>query len=67
MGAVIRFPSERRTAQCGGGLDEQRESATIVILPVVRIERMSEMASDGSAPDSNSAPGRKRRPRSSRT
>ena len=67
MGTVIRFPGERRSAQGGGSVNEQFESATITILPVVRVERMSDNPSDGLAPDTNTAPGRKRRRRSSLT
>ncbi len=65
MGTVIRFPSERRIAQPWAGVPEFREPATIMILPVVRIERMDESPFDGLGPDS--APGRKRRRPSSRT
>jgi hypothetical protein len=67
MGVVIRFPGERRSAQGRMGVIEHRDEATITILPVVRIERMSEAPTDGVAPDSNSASRRKRRRRNSRT
>jgi hypothetical protein len=67
MGTVIRFPDERRAARGGSDAMEHHESAIIVILPVVRIERLDGTPFDGFAPDSNTAPGRKRRRRSSRT
>ena len=67
MGTVIRFPGERRAAQGGASATDHHESATIMILPVVRIERMDESPFDGFAPDSNTAAGRKRRRPSSRT
>jgi hypothetical protein len=67
MGTVIRFPDERRTARGGSDAIQHHESATIMILPVVRIERMDGNPFDGFAPDSNTAPGRKRRRPSSRT
>jgi hypothetical protein len=67
MGTVIRFPGERRFAEGGAAVTEHRDTAIIVILPVVRIERMTETPSDGFAPDSNSASRRKRRRRGSRT
>ena len=63
MGTVIAFPRERRAA--GGRADEIPDGAMIIILPVVRVERGDD-PSDGRAPDSSSAPGRKRRRRSSR-
>jgi hypothetical protein len=67
MGAVIRFPGERRSAHGGGDANDRRESATIMILPVIRIERTDDSPTDGLAPDTNTSAGRKRRPRNSRT
>jgi hypothetical protein len=67
MGTVIRFPGERRSALGRAGVIEHRDAATIMILPVVRIERTTEAPTDGLAPDSSSASRRKRRPRNSRT
>jgi hypothetical protein len=62
MGIVIKFPDERvvsgERGACGDG-------ATIVILPVVRIERGTDGPSGGLEPGASS-PGRKRRRRSSR-
>jgi hypothetical protein len=66
MGTVIRFPGERRSAEAGACAIDERDSAVILILPVVRIERMSETPTDGFAPDGNSASRRKRRRRTSR-
>jgi hypothetical protein len=59
MGTVITFPASRhacRSCHPGSG---QAESATIIILPVVRIERCDEGPSDGLSQGSSS--GRKRR------
>ena len=53
------------SAPCSYGAFEL--TAIVVILPVVRIERMTETPTDGFAPDSNSASRRKRRRRGSRT
>ncbi len=39
MGTIIKFPNEGRIVRFGRGVDE---SATIIILPVVRIERYAE-------------------------
>ncbi len=61
MGNVIDFPVEQRllarpvSADAGNG--------RVIILPVVRVERAPDMPSDGIAPGSGTAPGRKRRRR----
>jgi hypothetical protein len=62
MGTVIKFPDERIG---GGERSERGVGATIVILPVVRIERGTDGPSGGLEPGASS-PGRKRRRRSSR-
>jgi hypothetical protein len=62
MGTVIKFPDERVV---GGQRGDLGAGATIVILPVVRIERGPDGPSGGLEPGA-SAPGRKRRRRSSR-
>lgn len=63
MGTVITFPESRR-----GGRDFHQgahgESATIIILPVVRIDRFSDEPTDGLSEGPST--GRKRRRRSSR-
>jgi hypothetical protein len=38
MGTIVKFPDEGRIVRFGR-LDEAEESATVIILPVVRIER----------------------------
>jgi hypothetical protein len=62
MGTVIKFPDDRIV---GGERGERGVGATIVILPVVRIERGTDGPSGGLEPGA-STPGRKRRRRSSR-
>jgi hypothetical protein len=62
MGTVIKFPDER---VAGGERGGRGDGATIVILPVVRIERGPDGPSGGLEPGASS-PGRKRRRRSSR-
>lgn len=42
MGTVLRFPTERRQAVAGDGARAAGLAGSIVILPVVRIERMLE-------------------------
>lgn len=62
MGTLIKFPDERVAGDERGG---ERGDATIIILPVIRIERGSDEPSGGCEPGT-SAPGRKRRRRGSR-
>jgi hypothetical protein len=59
MGVVIKFPDERVAASERSG---RGAGATIVILPVVRIERGTDGPSGGLEPGA-STPGRKRRRR----
>lgn len=60
MGTVITFPAERCSARHGasGG-----EDATVIILPVVRIERYDDAPSGGLEPAASAASRRKRRKR----
>ena len=59
MGTVIAFPAERPAR---ASLSQPRgDEATVVILPVIRIERHDDEPS-GAAPDATS-PGRRRRKR----
>ena len=39
MGTVIRFPDQRRKARANEQTRERTATATVVILPVIRIER----------------------------
>ena len=60
MGMVIRFPLEERIAHDSRHAGAIIEPATVIILPVVRIERHIE------EPDAGNTPGRGRRGRSTR-
>ena len=60
MGEVIQFPDDAASAR-GRYVDANSEPATVIILPVVRIERGPDDSSDQSQSGSNS--GRKRRRR----
>lgn len=62
MGEVIRFPDGAGTARGGKYVDAKTEPATVIILPVVRIERGPD-GSDGIAPKSGNTGGRRRRRR----
>ena len=47
MGIIIKFPDEERILRFGRAVDE---SATIIILPVIRIERYADPHADGLEP-----------------
>ena len=63
MGTIIEFPAASR--RLGSTMDgAPREGmGTILILPVVRIERNTDETSGGSGPEEGTAPGRRRRRR----
>ena len=63
MGIVVAFPEARSVAH--DGVERSAGSATVIILPVVRIERYDEGPS-GDIEPSATASGRKRRRRASR-
>jgi hypothetical protein len=62
MGAIIEFPADAASRRPGASIGAaQREGmGTILILPVVRIERD---ADGGRGPEEGAAPGRRRRRR----
>ena len=64
MGTIIDFPADaasRRPALSMNGAHDGL--GTILILPVVRIERESDETNDGRGPEAGTAPGRRRRRR----
>jgi hypothetical protein len=63
MGTLIQFPQDRRVERAGTRVD-MGESAVVLVLPVIRIERAPDHP--GGEPDADSAAGRKRRRRSPR-
>jgi hypothetical protein len=63
MGIVVSFPEVRSAGRDAG--DARAGSATVIILPVVRIERYDEGPPSDAEPSSMSS-GRKRRRRASR-
>jgi hypothetical protein len=65
MGTVISFPSVGRTARAPRAIAAKATSATVIILPVIRIERYAE-APAGYGPIEASTQRRRRRRRSSR-
>jgi hypothetical protein len=65
MGEVIRFPDEAGCARGGRYVDAHTEPATVIILPVIRVERNPD-GSNGLEPDTGNTPGRRRRRRIAR-
>ena len=58
MGTVIIFPSER----CSVGTSlEGHDGASVIILPVIRIQRFDETSSDSFEPNSSSPRGKRRK------
>ena len=62
MGNVVDFPVGQRLL-ARPVVNDPAEAGTVIILPVVRVERAPDLPSDGIAPGSGTAPGRKRRRR----
>jgi hypothetical protein len=64
MGTIIEFPPDAASRRLGSTMGGPHENmGTILILPVVRIERESDGTSGGSGPEEGAAPGRRRRRR----
>ena len=59
MGIVIAFPAERCTAG-SGAIDAREDSGSVIILPVIRIERSDDNPS-GLEPSSSSPRGKRRK------
>ncbi len=64
MGEVIKFPDEAGSAR-GRYVDAHTEPATVIILPVIRIERGPDGSNDLEPHTGNNA-GRRRRRRAAR-
>jgi len=62
MGQIIQFPEATRAASP----PRRGKSATVVILPVIRIERMQDDPDAGLAPTAGNNSGRRRRRRAAR-
>lgn len=65
MGEVIQFPEEGGYGRGGRYIDASSEPATVIILPVIRIDRGSD-GSNGLEPGSGNSSGRRRRRRLAR-
>ena len=62
MGDVIRFPDEASYARAGRYVDTTTEPATVIILPVIRVDRTPDGSND-LEPDTGNASVRRRRRR----
>ena len=65
MGTIIEFPADAASRRLGSSIDGASADGmgTILILPVVRIERDSDGTTDGSGPEEGAASGGRRRRR----
>jgi hypothetical protein len=71
MGTILEFPADAASRRPGSTIDggpreanPRKNMGTVLILPVVRIERQPEETSGGRGPEEGTAaPGRKRRRR----
>jgi hypothetical protein len=62
MGTVVKFPGVGRVARIGKSIEKKVDSAIVIILPAIRIERVSDQPS---AIEPVRAQRRRRRPRAS--
>ncbi len=62
MGEVIQFPDETGYGRGGRDVDASSEPATVIILPVVRIDRGADGSGDF-GPNTGNNSGRRRRRR----
>jgi hypothetical protein len=65
MGTVIEFPADAASRRLGSTMDGTSRDVrgTVVILPVIRIERQVEETNGDRGPEQGAAPGRRRRRR----
>ena len=65
MGTIIDFPADAASRRLDHGLDGAPRDGlgTILILPVVRIDRDTDETNGGGGPEEGTAPGRRRRRR----
>ena len=63
MGTIIEFPADAASRRLGMDGASREGLGTVLILPVVRIERDADETGDGRGPEEGTAPGRRRRRR----
>ena len=63
MATIIEFPADAASRRLGPTMDgaPREGTGTVVILPVIRIEREPDETSGGRGPEEGTAPGRRRR------
>ena len=66
MGIIVQFPEGHRPLGGGRYVDANSEPASVIILPVVRIERHPDEPTNGLSGGDSATPGRRRRRRNSR-
>jgi hypothetical protein len=66
MGTVIHFQAAQRSARGPRSIADKSESAAIIILPVIRIERYADAPTGDLEPEA-STPRRRRRRRANRS
>jgi hypothetical protein len=66
MGTIIEFPADAASRRPGSNMDGAARDGlgTVLILPVIRIERAADETGGGRGPAEGAAPGRRRRRRS---
>jgi hypothetical protein len=67
MGTVINFQPAGRAARGSSSMAGTSQSAAIIILPVIRIERYAETPSGDLEPEAGSTARRRRRRRANRS
>ena len=65
MGTIIEFPADAASRRLGSTMDgaASEGAGTVLILPVIRIEREHEETNGDRGPEEGAAPGRRRRRR----
>lgn len=65
MGIIVEFPADAALRRAGLGIEgvTRDTTATILILPAIRIERHADETSDGSGPEQGTVTGRRRKRR----
>ena len=65
MGTIIEFPADAASRRLGSSIDGAPigDMGTVLILPVIRVERDGDGTSGGSGPEEGAASGGRRRPR----
>jgi hypothetical protein len=61
MGEIIQFPGDKGSSRGGGHGGADVECATVIILPVIRIERSPDGSSVDPPSGNNAGRGRRRR------